>query len=130
MRRAMRASADRSPAPVVRSVACKVSDMGNARYFGWHNGKTHSLASRLGALAYQAPEVLQEGWMSQAADTYSFACVLWEMLAGRQPWATVSQGQLLLRVAVWGEHETIPDSCPESLASLLLDCWHRQPRAR
>lgn len=131
IRRASRgSSSDQQPARVVRSVACKVSDMGNARYFGWHKGKTHSMASRLGALAYQAPEVLQEGRLSHAADTYSFGCVLWEMLAGRQPWASVSQGQLLLRVAVWGEHETVSESWPKELTALLLDCWHRLPAAR
>lgn len=130
MRRASRVSTEQEPAHVVRSVACKVSDMGNARYFGWHAGKTHSMASRLGALAYQAPEVLQEGRLSRAADTYSFGCVLWEMLAGRQPWASVSQGQLLLRVAVWGEHEAVPEGCPKALAALLLACWERVPTAR
>jgi serine/threonine protein kinase len=33
-----------------------------------------------GTLAYQAPEVLERGTLSPAADCYAFGVLLWEML--------------------------------------------------
>ncbi len=38
---------------------------------------------RRGALAYQAPEVLERGVLTPAADCYAFGVLLWEMLAAQ-----------------------------------------------
>ena len=38
---------------------------------------------RRGALAYQAPEVLERGVLSPAADCYAFGVLLWEMLTAQ-----------------------------------------------
>lgn len=42
-----------------------------------------------------APEVLQNRPHSEAADVYSFAIVLWEMLTGQEPWAGVESAAAL-----------------------------------
>lgn len=49
----------------------------------------------VGSLAYMAPERLDSQPTTSAADVYSLACVLFEMLTGNGPYATDSMQQLL-----------------------------------
>ncbi len=51
--------------------------------------------TKIGSLAYMAPERFNEDEISAATDTYSLACVLYEALTGDAPFATKSMEQLI-----------------------------------
>ncbi|XP_010425332.1 PREDICTED: serine/threonine-protein kinase 3-like [Camelina sativa] len=40
-----------------------------------------------GTLLYMSPEVLREGLLDNAADIWSFGCIVLEMLTGKKPWS-------------------------------------------
>jgi serine/threonine protein kinase len=45
---------------------------------------THVSTKSFGTVAYMPAEVLQHNRMSRGADVYSFAMIMWELLAGRR----------------------------------------------
>ncbi len=51
--------------------------------------------TKIGSLAYMAPERFTDDQTSAATDTYSLACVLYEALTGDAPYATSSMEQLI-----------------------------------
>ncbi len=51
--------------------------------------------TKVGSLAYMAPERFEEDQSTAAADIYSLACVLYEALTGRTPYPTNSMEQLI-----------------------------------
>lgn len=60
-------------------------DFGIARATG--SAALTSVGTTLGTWAYMAPERFQAGTADARADTYALTCVLYEMLAGHQPFA-------------------------------------------
>jgi serine/threonine protein kinase len=51
--------------------------------------------TKIGSLAYMAPERFNDDRSTAATDTYSLACVLYEALTGNTPFATASMEQLI-----------------------------------
>lgn len=51
--------------------------------------------TKIGSLAYMAPERFDDDRSTAATDTYSLACVLYEALTGNTPFATTSMEQLI-----------------------------------
>jgi serine/threonine protein kinase len=74
-----------------------LSDFGISQLFsGDLSGRTVSLRAMFGSPAYMAPEALFEEGASAAADIYSFAVVLLEMLAGKTPFGAATNIPRLL----------------------------------
>jgi serine/threonine protein kinase len=68
-----------------------------------------TLCMGAGTLPYMAPEVLMgrhnslHDHITNRVDIYSLAVMMWEMLAGRQPWSGMSEAAVLAAVReVWG----------------------------
>ena len=57
---------------------------------------------------WAAPEVIQGSSYTQAADVYSFALVLWELLVGRVPFSEVKKQDDIRRKVVSGVRPLIP----------------------
>ncbi|MFI5251694.1 MAG: protein kinase [Bacteroidota bacterium] len=88
----------------------KVMDFGLAKLKG--SLKLTKKSSRIGTLAYMAPEQIQGGEVDARSDLFSFGIVVFEMLTGRTPFR--------------GEHEaatiySIVNEPPESLLKLRPD---------
>jgi hypothetical protein len=82
----------------------KISDFGLARQ---HQDTSILMTEHVaaGTLPYMAPELLASGHMGIAflqptnrMDVYSFAMILWEMLAGRPPWSHLGSASLIAAV--------------------------------
>eukprot|EP00798_Chlamydomonas_sp_ICE-L_P016361 gene16362-22562_t len=77
-----------------------------------------------GAKIYQAPEVIESGYSTQAGDVYSFGVILWELYYSTMAW--VNQDDPI-------EHPEFPDfqlDCPHEYALLTSSCLHPDPGSR
>ncbi len=55
------------------------------------------------------------GTLFQAADTYSFGVLLWEMYTGQRPWAGMLQMQIIFNVTVQKKQLEFPSDAPEQI---------------
>ena len=85
----------------------------------------------LGTAAYMAPEQARGTPVDRRADIWAFGCLLFEMLAGRRPFAgeTISDviSAILTREPDWA---LLPRSVPSSVNGLVRRCLVKEPRAR
>jgi serine/threonine protein kinase/Tol biopolymer transport system component len=85
----------------------------------------------LGTPAYMSPEQARGKPLDKRTDIWSFGCVLYEMLTGRQAFAgeTVSDtiAAILEREPEW---EALPDTTPVTVRRLLQRCFEKDPRHR
>ena len=85
----------------------------------------------LGTAAYMSPEQARGKIVDRRTDIWSFGCVLYEMLTGRQLFAgeTVSDtiAKILEREPDWS---AIPAAVPEKLRDLLRRCLEKDARKR
>lgn len=99
-------------------------------------------SSKTGPVRWEAPESLRLKQYSEATDAFMFGVCMWEMVAGRVPWAPLSTGdefeQHAVRLAATsktmciaaaahavlsGERLKIPKNCDYQLGQLILQCW-------
>ena len=64
-----------------RGFICKVGDFGLSRFLA---EDSHIETFTCGTVTHMPPELLKGGVLTSAADVYSFAILLWEVLAGRK----------------------------------------------
>ena len=85
----------------------------------------------LGTAAYMAPEQARGRLVDERADVWAFGCVLFEMLAGRPPFAGENVTEILARVI---EREpdwnALPSATPVAIHRLLRRCLHKDPKRR
>ena len=85
----------------------------------------------LGTPAYMSPEQARGKPLDKRTDIWSFGCVLYEMLTGRQAFAgeTVSDtiAAILEREPEWA---ALPDTTSVTLRQLLRRCFEKDPRRR
>ncbi|KAK5575400.1 hypothetical protein RB653_010660 [Dictyostelium firmibasis] len=109
----------------------KVCDFGLSRFNTGSNLET--LVKMRGTFAYCAPEVYYGEQFSGKSDVYSIAVILWELVTrcinGRyeRPFSEYKNlqhdFQIIIQTAKKNLRPTIPKACPESLVSLIQDCW-------
>jgi serine/threonine-protein kinase len=85
----------------------------------------------LGTAAYMPPEQAKGRAVDRRADLWSFGCVLFEMLTGRQPFVGETISDVLAKVI---EREpdwsALPATTPTSIRTLLRQCFEKDPRRR
>jgi serine/threonine protein kinase/Tol biopolymer transport system component len=128
--------------PVASDVRAKVLDFGLAKTLaasGGHDLTGHPTGSFdgtaegriLGTPAYMSPEQARGQAIDKRTDIWAFGCVLYEMLAGRPPFAgdTMSDTfvSILEREPDWA---ALPATTPASILRLLERCLRKDPRKR
>src|SRR5579862_9163869 len=102
------------------------SDLGLATY----KNQTDATNEIRGVIPYMAPEYLQHGLYTSSSEVYSLGVLLWEISAGRPPFA--GQDFNLLRYQIVHQHRRelpIPNT-PDWYRELYQWCWHPDPERR
>ncbi|PRP73371.1 hypothetical protein PROFUN_16794, partial [Planoprotostelium fungivorum] len=106
----------------------KVADFGMSReQKGDDAGQTQSI---IGPLKWMAPEAIQQQVYSTKSDVFSFAVVVWEIVAVRDPWEGVNPVEAAINVSTKGERMSIPSDCEPGISKLISQCWEQETNAR
>jgi serine/threonine protein kinase len=77
-----------------------------------------------------APEVMKAAPYTKQCDVYSFAMILWEILAGEQPWSDARDVLTIQTAVLSGNRPVVSDQWSPSLIDLLKRCWHVEAAQR
>ena len=86
--------------------------------------------TKLGTLQWVAPEVLRDERYSEKADIYSFAILVWELVARAVPYVGQNSLMVARAVAYKSLRPVIPEHCPELFRQLMTACWADDANAR
>jgi serine/threonine protein kinase len=127
-----------------RRPICKVADFGLAR----EKAQTFvsGVTAQRGTLPWIAPEILRTpDAVTEAADVYSFAIVMWELWTGREPWENTNFHALMLQLVnpeiklrppipgteEWdGPEGSAPPELAPGWRNLMERCWEEDPNKR
>ena len=85
----------------------------------------------LGTPAYMSPEQARGLPVDKRADVWSFGCLLYELLTGRQPFAGATNSDTLAAVLERDPDMTIlPPQTPPAVQALLRHCLQKDPKRR
>lgn len=107
----------------------KIGDFGLARA---SSANTATGAQLLGTIAYLAPELVTRGTADARSDIYALGILLYEMLAGEQPY----KGEQPMQIAFQHATESVPrpsvknPGVPEQLDELVLWATEKDPDER
>jgi len=102
----------------------KLTDFGISRAI-----EPGGVAPAEGTPAFLPPEVFKSQKVSESADVYSFAMVLWELITRQDPWNGVAPWEIP-DLVMSGKRPEIPVSCSPDFAMLIKNCWHQDPSKR
>jgi serine/threonine protein kinase len=110
---------------------CKLFDFGLARRLPSdpkkQRGDTFVMSGKTGSLFFMAPEVFNGQPYNQKADVYSFAMLLWNMLALELPYLEFIYDRSVFdnKVMNEGKRPHIQGTWPKEIQSLLLKAWSK-----
>ncbi|HVY46152.1 MAG TPA: protein kinase, partial [Minicystis sp.] len=111
-------------------VVPKLVDFGISLAQGTGGAKITIDGQILGTPAYMSPEQADgKGEVGPAADLWAVGVVLYEALAGRQPFVASNYHALLRRI-LEEEPAPLPDSVPLELAAIVARCLAKDPQGR
>ncbi|GBG25625.1 Protein kinase, putative [Hondaea fermentalgiana] len=84
----------------------------------------------VGSPLWAAPETLRGEESGCPSDVYSFAVVVWELVAWGEPYPGMAPAEIMRAVALKGLRPTIPSNCPKVVVNLLRKCWDSDPSKR
>ncbi len=89
-------------------------------------------AGVLGTPAYMPPEQASGGDVNERADVYALGALLYEVLAGEQPYSTADSGDVLSRVIAGPPPalETVQSQVPSDLLAIVRKAMARDPMDR
>ncbi|GAB0489461.1 hypothetical protein MMPV_000680 [Pyropia vietnamensis] len=90
-----------------------------------------ALTGETGTYLYMAPEVVRSEQYGPPADVFSFAILLWALLAGSgAPYGYLTPAQAAIGVARRGLRPALPTGAHRGLAALARACWAAEPAGR
>jgi serine/threonine protein kinase len=90
----------------------------------------YRLTGRAGSLPYMAPEVVKLECYDTKADVFSFAILLWEMMALQKAFADLSPAEFVEKVAVGNERLKVPPRIPPLTRLMIPEAWDADPAKR
>ena len=114
---------------MLTATGAKVVDFGISALVG--DRDIDADGSLLGTPAYLAPERLDGGQVSAAADVYALGLLLYRCLAGTQPWPATSRTEIL-RAHLYREPQPLPpvEGLPAEIGDLIERCLAKAPADR
>ncbi|XP_051917176.1 hepatocyte growth factor receptor [Hippocampus zosterae] len=113
------------------SYTVKVADFGLARdvydkeYYSVHNKSGVKLPVK-----WMALESLQTHKFTAKSDVWSFGVLLWELMTrGAPPYSDVNSFDITVFL-LQGRRLLQPEFCPDSLYTVMVECWHPKPERR
>jgi len=109
-------------------IMVKITDFGVARAMD-ESGK---MTGQMGTCHWMAPEVINNQPYTLAADIYSFAIVMWEIVVRETPYRDINPVTIPMRV-VKGERpnlSVIPSTCPDIVKDIIRASWDPIPSKR
>jgi serine/threonine protein kinase len=128
------------------SYALKIADFGFAALT--HGNTTVATTQAGGTPLWTAPEfyapatdhpssTTMRPQITNKADVFSFAMVIWQVLTRKLPYADDHDGgdhqrnlHGVIEAILANRRPSIPSDCPPDLAALIKKCWHRNPAKR
>jgi serine/threonine protein kinase len=119
----------------LKSLNVLLDDLGFARLcdFGFSRkaSKNDVMTLNIGTPHWMAPELLAgQSNYDEKVDVYSYAIVLWEMLAKRPPFPGMDAAQVAVQVVQENVRPTFPAGLPDAVTGLIKACWSRDPTKR
>jgi hypothetical protein len=106
----------------------KISDFGMSRVLQKTNdGKTQST---VGPICWMAPESIETGNYSKKSDVWTFAIVVYEIVARCEPHQNMDLIRVAIEIRQNGLTPKIPYQCPQKLRTLMEMCWKKDPNER
>lgn len=93
-------------------------------------GYGYRLTGRAGSLPYMAPEVVKMEPYDTKCDVFSFAILLWEMLALKQAYQGYTPTQYVENVTVQRERLPVDKHWPPLTRLMIPEAWDHDPRSR
>jgi len=90
----------------------------------------YEMSGETGSLRYMSPEVANSQPYNHKADVYSFAMILWELVAYEKPFDGFNRDEFYEKVVHGGFRPEITRKFPADLSNLIQKCWSSQPDAR
>jgi len=113
----------------------RIDSHGEVRVLDFGIAKALSLSRKLtrnefGSVPYASPERLDSGDVNVGSDLWSLAVMLYEMVAGMQPYQADSTERLERMIRSRIAPPPAPDPCPEPLRRILIKAMAPNPEAR
>jgi serine/threonine protein kinase len=117
-------------------INAKLSDFGTSRAVGGmdetqdNEEERNNFTKGLGTPIYMAPEILQHKDYSEKADVYSFAVMLWTLIAGKEPYTDFKFSWDIARFVNAGKRLEIPKGAGGMMTNLITKAWSPEPSER
>src|SRR5205807_1838052 len=113
----------------------RIDTAGRVRVLDFGIAKALSLSRRLtrnefGSVPYASPERLETGDVNFGSDLWSLAVMLYEMVAGVQPFAAPATEQLERAIRSRQPARPLPETCPELLQWIIGKAMSPDPATR
>ena len=87
----------------------------------------YEMSGETGSLRYMSPEVANSQPYNHKSDVYSFAMILWELVAIEKPFDGFNRDEFYEKVVHGGYRPEITRKFPSDLSNLIQKCWSPQP---
>ncbi|EJK52598.1 hypothetical protein THAOC_28110 [Thalassiosira oceanica] len=111
------------------SFVAKLTDFGLAAKLNPASSE-EELTAETGTYRYMSPEVIRHENYSYAADVFSYAMLIWELLTREKPFKSLSQIEAASLVGLEKKRPPFPEGTPSDLKGFIECCWSDKPADR
>ncbi|CAD7091020.1 unnamed protein product [Hermetia illucens] len=98
--------------------------------FGTVVDKSTLMTNNKGSAAWMAPEVFEGYSYTEKCDVFSWAIILWEVIARRQPYKEFGIAYSIMWRVHMGDRPPAIKNCPKPIHKLMTTCWDSTPSNR